>query len=104
MRFAAILTEVIDVIEVEAAGIRRGGNAAVPALLRHALQIVEPAVAEHFDVTHHVRVGNGDKTLGFEKFTDLDLVGQRFLGGHALLAAQNRLLLGVEFHVWHLPE
>ena len=69
--------------------------------LRGAPEIVEAAVAQHLDVTHHVRVADRHEAPGAEEFTHLDLVGERFLGGRALLAAQDRLLFVVEFHAMH---
>lgn len=98
-RLAGVLPQVLHVVEIEAPGICGGGHAARRLVLAAMLQPVEPGVAHHLDVAHHVRIADGYEALRAPKFTDRDLEGHRVAHHHAAPTRQHVLFFGIEFQV-----
>src|SRR6185295_19343028 len=88
----------LAVREIHAAGVGGGADGAACAAAGFFLEPGEARVAHHLDVAHHVDVGDRHEAFGAPEFADLDLVAQRALGGCAAPAAEDRLLLGGQFH------
>lgn len=59
-------------------------------LVGHVPQMLQPAIAHHLDVAHHMGMGDGNEALGAEEVADLNLEFDRFLHRGALVAAQHR--------------
>ena len=97
-RFAGILPEPLGVRKIEAARVGRDGHLAARFRLREAAQMLEPAVAHHLDVAHHVHVGDGHEPFCVVELADRALELERAPDHFAALAAQHRPFLSSQSH------
>src|SRR5690606_27359117 len=85
-------------VEMHALRIARCGHGTAGMLVGHVPQMLQPAIAHHLDVAHHMGMGNGNETRGAEEVADLNLEFDRFPHRGALVAAQHREFLLAQPH------
>ena len=92
------LAEPRGIREIHAAGVRRDAPPTRGSKLAIMLEEAQTGIAHHFDVAHHVDVGDRDEAFRPEELSDLDLLLDGLRNRGPILATPHRFFVLIQLH------